>query len=127
MILSALIVSILFSVIPWVENTAEYKFFPFFHGHGEWKGEITFENYIYGHCEHAAWVCVLVAFYFETGKKFYKIWAWLEFLDAVDYALTFNTAWFSIPTPWGGFGVEYNYFKFFTIMYLANKEYGTSE
>ena len=122
LIVSSFAVSALFTLIPW-DDEVRHSFFPFFHGHGSWNGQMTTENYVYGYLETIGIMILFTILYIETGRKIYKVCWVLHLIDLIDYALLYNHTWFTVL----GYPVEYNHFKFVIALYFTHKEYGDSE
>lgn len=119
LICGAYMIDLLFDLAP--GQARQYAFFPFFHGYGGWDGKMTLQNYVYGYCQHAFLIAILHAVYVHTGRKFWEWLMWLEVVDVVDYATHYNHTLFVLF----GHGIDFNYFKFMAVLYLAHREYAT--
>jgi hypothetical protein len=81
-------------------------------------------TYYYHYFAHISIMCVLFAARIGTNMRLFTGLIWLEILDVVDYAITFNTPYKTLHL-WSDldYGIDFNLFKTLVAALLIAKEY----
>lgn len=98
-------IDLIFTLIEWNQTTMGPGF-PFR------DINLLLSAYVYYYCQHASIMCLLAAAYFASGWKLFTWLLILEAFDTLDYALTFNSPYFS------GYEFDFNWIKVFVVAYL---------
>ncbi len=92
------------------------------------KGEVSYsyraevKDWFYYLSDHVVVLCVGLLLYFESSKyrNIYKVFAWLQVANIIDYMVTFNTGWVMI----GGVIVTFNMIFCVILSMAIVNEYG---
>lgn len=91
----------------------------------QWDGMLYVATIIYYACEHLAIVGRFVAAAWIPTKRIFMILAGIEFLDLIDYAITYNQPWVVLDQLFVGFPVpiEFSLFKTLGIIIFVQRQF----
>lgn len=113
------IVDLLFSLVEWPEVKDSYFCWT---GHC-FMGPIYKSTYYYHYFAYISIMCRLYAAYRLPKSRIFTWLIWLEIVDMIDYAITFNTAYRHVY-PFGyDVSLDFNLPKTLVTLILVKKEY----
>lgn len=135
LIVAAALIDLVFDVAP---NTFGEKRFwfcwtghcftkPTYDQYGEqtWDGKLYLSTVLYYGCEHISLILILWAAYLRPAKRIFLIRGGIEFLDLVEYGITYNTTYVTLDHIYGNITIpiEFGLFKTLAIVLFVMREY----
>lgn len=99
-------------------------------GELEWDGKLYLSTYLYHFAAHGSIILRALAVWLYPLRRLFLIMAGFEFLDMIDYGITYNTTWITLDQiiPNHAIALEFSFFKSLAVIAFTIREfYGTTD